>query len=91
MLDSHHYSNEFIQNYWMDLLEKPRGMIINGHHYIDGDKDDRRVPNSLNGFSGREFKIRNLETGEVFITHNLWHQGQIPQAFLTPDTHSFIR
>lgn len=41
------------------------------------------APNSLfKGYGGREFKIKPIiGDGKIIITHNLWCQGEVPQAW----------
>ena len=62
--------------FWEDLISNPKSIIINGHHYIDGGKDQDYPL----GFSGRVFNII-FNNGEVLETNNLFHQGKIPDSF----------
>ena len=62
---------------------------INGEHYIIMPESD--LP-SIRGFGGERFKIRFFDGREV-ITHNLWYQGVIPEAFKDdlPDNAEFVQ
>ena len=44
------------------------------------------------GFGGREFKIKRFDNPNVIVTHNLWHQGEIPKIWRDeiPDNAVFI-
>lgn len=76
--------------YWNDVVaEKEKHIVVNGIcALIKPDINDRRCA----GFGGREFKFRNLSTGEVVVTHNLWYQGEIPATHRAqlPDTHEAL-
>lgn len=74
--------------YWDDIVaEKDKHAVIGGKSYLI-------VPDTNTGFvgcGGREFKLKNLETGAITVTHNLWVQGEIPESHraLLPDTHEW--
>lgn len=54
-----------------------------GHtYYLIGPEPADMSPKSLRvcGFGGDEFRFRVHETGEVVISHNVWCQGDIPEA-----------
>lgn len=74
-------------NHWRDQMKRSGGLVIEGQHY-------RALPASggSQGFGGREFSIRKLDTGEVIQTRNLWHQGIIPPHFRDrlPDNAEFV-
>lgn len=78
--------------------------VINGNHYkvdIDEDPKNRR----FSGFGGSRFHIRRLPPFAValrfegskfktdIITHNLWHQGTVPDRFrdVLCDNAEFIK
>ena len=44
----------------------------------------------LLGHSGRVFKIRFKENGEVLVTNNLWYNGVIPAERTVLDNAEFI-
>jgi hypothetical protein len=35
----------------------------------------------MRGYGGREFRFKKLETGEVTVSHNVWHRGTVPERF----------
>ena len=48
-----------------------------GHHYqlaSEGASQGER------GFGGKVFEVRFFD-GRVVVTHNLWHQGEVPAHF----------
>lgn len=82
-------------NFWFELIGRYHAeypaVIIDRMHYVI-ERDDNRQ-HAMRGFGGREFKIRFKNTGKEVVTHNLWHQGTIPESFwiLLPDNAEFIR
>ena len=44
------------------------------------------------GYGGRGIKIK-LQTGEIIVTNNLWHNGKVPKEFRDrlPDNAEFIK
>lgn len=77
------------QQYWKSMLSnKYKGnIIVKRTHYQIGPKESN---SSWSGFGGSKFVIRDLATGDVVSTRNLWHQGLIPVEFNAPDTHEFL-
>lgn len=63
---------------------------INGHHYVA----EPRIVKSLGfmGFGGRRMSWRELSTGEVYESNNVWTQGVIPDGFqdLLPDNAEWV-
>lgn len=79
-------------NFWTNLIaEKDKHLFIDGKSYQVG-KDDPVGQRRWSGFGGSEFNIELL-TGEKICTHNLWHQGTVPEHFRgrLPDTAKFIK
>ena len=80
----------FFCNFWMGYIEKKNNLSIariDGNHYIispDG-------PAGFKGFGGRKFTII-FNDGREITSHNLWHQGTIPDHFKKqlPDNAKFI-
>ena len=76
--------------FWLMLAEQDKTepenvAIIGGCHYIIApDRTDSRA--SLAGMGGARCRIV-FDDGRDRITHNLWHQGSIPERFreLFPD------
>lgn len=73
----------FTCHFWQDKIRwrsegNPKAAVINGqHNMIEPDESgDRR----WSGCGGREFKIK-FNDGRQVVTHNLWHQGSIPERF----------
>lgn len=65
-------------SFWISKAEKrdePHIVRANGQQYaIHPDSETEK------GFAGRKFKIR-FNDGREVETHNLWHQGRIPQLW----------
>lgn len=57
-------------------------VVIDGSHYTIA-PDPRKGSNmSFCGMAGRKFIIQLLDPDEtVIVTHNLWHQGDVPDSF----------
>ncbi len=81
--------DDFERKFWRDQATRPGGLVIEGKHYRDSGTTD----SPHRGFAGHTFAIRELASGRVWITNNLWHQGTIPEDFkgLFPDTHEFVK
>lgn len=83
------FSKEF---FWLEIIqEKDEHIIIDGVcYYLD--RNDLWGRPGWQGFAGRRFRIRFLETGEIIETTNLWHNGTIPDEFrdLLPDNAEFV-
>lgn len=62
-------------NHYLELVDDPRGIRINGTHYMDG---GRKPPHQFLGYGGREFAII-MKDGTRISTNNLWCQGNIPE------------
>lgn len=79
----------FSCNLWTEHHELDRQgrafAIINGSHFTIGPEK-----NVILGFGGAEFRIR-FNDGRHVTTHNLWHQGKIPEHFreMMPDNACF--
>lgn len=84
-------SNECFRTlYWNDVIaEKEKHIVVNGTCALI-EPDTKK---GIAGCYGREFKFRNLTTGEIVTTHNLWIQGEIPAShrMWLPDTHEEVR
>lgn len=76
----------FLRNYWARIVKNREGsVVVDGVHYY-------AEPGKGNGYGGRTFWLRNLQTGEVTKSENFWRQGPIPdfaRGYL-PDTHEFV-
>jgi len=72
---------------WQRRLDGDRSRsLVCGHHwYTIG-------PGSSGGFGGHRFRFRNLATGEVTESRDMWHGGVIPPAWREriPDTHEML-
>lgn len=66
----------------------PRQIVTDGNMYYIGD-ENASGRQSWRGFGGSKFVLVNIATGEVTVTTNLWHNGEIPEHFRAffPDTH----
>jgi hypothetical protein len=81
----------FHKKFWGDqLANRSNAVVADGTHY----RVSARTPSNKShaGFGGREWKFRNLETGEVTTSDNVWFQGDIPDPFrfAFPDTHEVV-
>ncbi|GAB3823880.1 hypothetical protein GCM10027610_001380 [Dactylosporangium cerinum] len=79
-------------DFWQWQFNLPGGLIINGEHYRIGEEPTADALNnnpSQFGSYGRRYVIRFLDGREV-VTHNLWHQGAIPDALRRPDSAAFV-
>lgn len=76
--------------FWEGLVCRPPSgrAIIDGTHYVIGN----RAPSRYNGFGGQRFHIA-FNNGTEVVTHDLWCQGAIPEAFRPrlQDNARFVR
>jgi len=72
-----------------DTFEGNRVARILNNHYIV--YPDQPIGSGFLGFGGKEFVIRFRDGTEV-TTHNLWHQGAIPERFRSylPNNADFV-
>lgn len=80
-------------NFWLARIEAavPNRLVIDGTTYKDAGFSYE--PNrSFLGFSGREFRIRRTDTGELIHTNNLWCGGKVPDRWKVhfPDNAEFL-
>lgn len=78
-------------SFWNDQLEsRENAVVINGTQYRIGSTP---YPKKGYGFGGDEFAIKMKDTGEVIKTRDLWHQGDLPEAYkpFVLDNASFVR
>lgn len=79
-------------NFWREYVEKVNDdhcVRIDGKHYYYH-QDEPRSSNNFKGFGGNKFYIKFFD-GRDIITHNLWHQGDIPDYWKDklPDNAEF--
>lgn len=71
-------------NHWLHgVLRHDRKrplLIIGGSVYTDGGRQPAYT--QFLGFSGHVFTYRMLDGTETVITNNMWHGGDVPEAFL---------
>ena len=67
-------------------------VIVNGDHYQIGNEPSKDHPTGMYGYGGSEFRIQ-FNDGRQVITHNLWHQGTIPEYWKAkfPDNAIFVQ
>jgi len=67
---------------WRRGRDKP-GQVIrcDGRHYVIGPEPSSRADRGMLGFAGAKFTFRMLATGEILVSHNVWHQGRIPAEY----------
>ena len=78
-------------DFWKNALDDD-AIIIDGHCYhIEKEPADLLNYEGFLGFGGQEFKIRKFDSDDIIITHNLWHQGEIPLEFNKQDNAQFVK
>ena len=78
-------------DFWRNALDD-ESIIIDGHCYhVCEEPEDISNYNGFLGFNGQEFKIRKFDSDVIIITHNLWHQGEIPKKFNKQDNAHFVK
>ena len=81
----------FHKNFWKNALDDD-AIIIDGHCYhIEKEPADLLNYEGYLGYAGREFKIKMNNSDKIIITHNLWHQGEIPKKFNKQDNAQFVK
>lgn len=86
----------FEDKFWQDIIkEKDEHVVIKGECYYF-DKSEPIVDvnkKAFVGFSGRRFKIKMLDTGEIIETNNLWNNGTVAEKFREqlPDNAEFVK
>lgn len=75
-------------NFWTDYMGRTDTIRIDGMHYVIAPD----TTSGMKGYGGHEFKIKRFDTEGVIVTHNLWHQGDIPAHFRDrlPDNAEFV-
>lgn len=76
----------FWQEY-MERVDSPETVRINGHHYVIGDEEET----TIRGNCGCMYAIAFFD-GRKVVTTNLWNQGPIPERFQDrlPDNAVFV-
>lgn len=78
------------EKFWNDIIqEKGEHPVIHGVCYHIADEFSRYP---FRGNDGRMFHIKNLETGKITTTTNLWTNGKVPLEFreYLPDNAEFV-
>ena len=80
----------FSKNYWNEVVSDPNTIVVEGCCYCDQGYDTEDC--GFRGFDGAMFYYRNLKTGKVTKTNNLWLNGGLPDYLKDSikDTHEFI-
>lgn len=76
--------------FWQEQInDRSNAVVVGLNHYRIGDEMAGGTEHS--GHGGRRFGLRDLLTGKVTETSNLWYQGIIPPKFreALPPTHEF--
>jgi hypothetical protein len=88
-------SIQFYVDFWTQRLgEKERDdietFVVDQWHYIKGDENDWAP--AMRGYGGRQFWFRDLATGEITTSTNVWSQGRVPDWFTKylPNTHELV-
>ena len=75
------------------VKRNPDSRIVVDHSVYTVGKEPRSREDFRDaGFGGREFHVRNLNSGKEFISHNMWRGGTVPERFKTriANTHEFL-
>ena len=74
-----------------DPDEKYRVVRVDGVHRTIGREPDASVPRHILGHGGCRFHFR-FKDGHEVVSHNVWHQGKIPEHFrhLLPDNAEVV-
>lgn len=71
-------------------IKDDRRVIVNGVHYTmnpsDLDPEGKKRREFGRGFSGARWEIEFFD-GRKVVTHNLWHQGEIPEYWRTKNKY----
>ena len=83
--------NELRSFWWGQWARPDRRVIAGGVHYRLGGRGPDVKP-EVRGSGGGTFLLRDLTTGDVTETCDLWSQGTVPDFARPwlPDTHEFI-
>ncbi len=76
----------------LPIKDEPYVVRVDGRHYMIGDEPLPGDNRKFLGYGGAEFRIKFFD-GRTAVTHNLWHQGTIPEFFreLLPDNAEFTK
>lgn len=75
------------KKFWDERVNNPKLVVVKGQAYGIGPKETNR---SYCGFGGDKFVMRNLTTGEIGHSCNMWHCGWVPEEYNKADTHEFL-
>ena len=79
----------FSKRFWQLALDDS-AVIIKGVCYHIG-KEPKDLVNTYElGYGGMKFRIKMLNTGKVFTTHNLRYNGDIPKEYAIKDNAVFL-
>lgn len=76
-------------SYWQPKILRyqasdPNVVVVNGTHYTIGDPPHTMKPKGSSGlglgYAGARWNIK-FKDGRIVVTHNLWYQGSIPEAY----------
>lgn len=74
------------KEFWNNVLDENAVVIAGNCYHIE--PDDKPQCGFL-GYNGTEFKIK-FRDGRVVVTHNLWHNGEIPEELGIQNNAEFI-
>ena len=81
-------------DFWMEKVElkdRPNSVRVNGNAYwLEPDRSEGY--RGFLGFGGAEFRIK-FNDGRYVVSHNLWHNGTVPERFRDrlPDNAEFVK
>lgn len=78
-------------DFWRNALDDEAIIIDGACYHIGEEPEDLKNYQGFLGFDGSEFKIRKFGSDEIIVTHNLWHQGDLPEDFKRDDNAEFIK
>jgi hypothetical protein len=77
-------------SFWNEqMTDRNNAVVINGTHYRLG----KPYPQKGYGFNGEHYRIKMLDDGAIVDTCDLWHQGELPEAYhyIMQDNAKFVR
>lgn len=82
----------FCCHFWMVDVGASNYVVIDGAAYSVGEEDRNKDFDGPRGHGGRRFIIRR-NNGCIIETTNLWHRGDVPDAFRDkfPDDAVFLK
>ena len=79
--------------FWTEKIQEADDVtfVIDGTRYHCGGTCDPKVEKRYKGHGGAKHKIKKFDSDKVYLTDNLWCQGNVPELFKKdiPDNAEF--